>query len=122
MGGRHRAAPLILYPIHQQKRRSSGIIKSPSQKVKTQPPPKPPKVSQNTPIIPNNILDDVIEACKSSSSLSAAETSHLVIQICKYWSLKRQARSGAALLKRLVLEVFFLNDSHGANRNPRRNR
>jgi hypothetical protein len=81
-----------------------------------------PSLINAPPVIPPDMLASVTEACQSASELSPDETADVIIKVCKYWSLKRQARSGAALLKRLHLEVFLLNDSpHGMNRHRTRN-
>ena len=53
-------------------------------------------------IIPAYILERVL-ALPNNFDLKSREP--LLIEICKYWSLKRSARRGAPLLKRLHLEV-----------------
>ena len=58
--------------------------------------------SATAPIIPYYILKMITE---KTSHLAPRKKGDFVIQICKYWALKREVRRGAALLKRLHLEV-----------------
>lgn len=108
-----------------QKRRSSGILRSPGKERKSSPlttSSKTPKISLNSPVIPDDLLDNIVNQCLASSKLSEPETREIIVTICRYWSLKREARSGAALLKRLHLEVFFQsNFSLGVNKFQIRN-
>lgn len=57
--------------------------------------PGPPIVPQ---IIVNKLLDYV-------QKVSLGKRQPFVERLCRYWSLKREARRGAPLLKRLHLEV-----------------
>lgn len=61
-----------------------------------------PHVSIASPVIPAKLLQDLLEKC----NVIDAKKKSLVILICKYWSLKREVRKGAALLKRLHLEPW----------------
>lgn len=63
-------------------------------------------VSSVSPIIPQVVLDAIMSMCLPRSTVSEKDTLDIVILICKFWALKRQSRSGAALLKRLHLEPW----------------
>ncbi|XJO78198.1 hypothetical protein BDV3_002678 [Batrachochytrium dendrobatidis] len=56
-----------------------------------------------TPVIPQYIFHQVLE---STTSYSPRKKDELIGKIAKYWSLKRESRRGAALLKRLHLEPW----------------
>ena len=54
------------------------------------------------PLVPAFIVDKMLAYI---SKVSLRKKNSVVLSICKYWSLKREARRGAPLLKRLHLEV-----------------
>lgn len=54
------------------------------------------------PLVPAYIVDKVLAYI---SKVQLRKKNNVVLSICKYWSLKREARRGAPLLKRLHLEV-----------------
>jgi hypothetical protein len=58
--------------------------------------------STTAPVIPAIILKKIASL---DSPLMPKKRIELITAICKYWSLKKEARRGAALLKRLHLEV-----------------
>lgn len=57
------------------------------------------------PIVPNIIVQSVIDYV---AKIAIRKRVGLVERVCRYWSLKREARRGAPLLKRLHLEVSLL--------------
>jgi hypothetical protein len=59
------------------------------------------KYSLGPPLVPQLIADRL----ESYYKKHFRQKTHFVQLICKYWSLKREARRGAPLLKRLHLEV-----------------
>lgn len=54
------------------------------------------------PLVPQYIVDRVMSYI---AKVQLRKKPHVVLSVCKYWSLKREARRGAPLLKRLHLEV-----------------
>lgn len=64
--------------------------------------------SQGPPIIPNLVFGKVMDYV---ANLSLTKKDKFVSAVCRYWSLKREARRGAPLLKRLHLEPWTANAS-----------
>lgn len=63
--------------------------------------------TSGAPIAPEYIIDKLenLKALRAANHLR--RKSQLVISVCRYWSLKRESRRGAPLLKRLHLEVSY---------------
>lgn len=57
----------------------------------------------NTPLVPSIVVERILAYI---SKLKFGHKPDLVLSTCKYWSLKREARRGAPLLKRLHLEPW----------------
>lgn len=55
------------------------------------------------PLVPQYIVERVMNYI---AKVQLRKKVQVVLIICKYWSLKREARRGAPLLKRLHLEVW----------------
>ena len=60
------------------------------------------RLPSGAPVIPEVILKSIED---SLVRFSVAKKKEYVSEICKYWTLKREARRGAALLKRLQLQM-----------------
>jgi NuA3 HAT complex component NTO1 len=60
------------------------------------------RLPSGAPVIPEVILRSIED---SLVRFSVAKKKEYVSEICKYWTLKREARRGAALLKRLQLQM-----------------
>ena len=55
------------------------------------------------PLVPKIIVDRIMQYI---AKVTLRQKREFVILVCKYWSLKREARRGAPLLKRLHLEPW----------------
>jgi NuA3 HAT complex component NTO1 len=78
-----------------------------------QPPKAVWKLPSGAPVIPQITFNTVESALQRFPVLKRKE---YVADVCRYWTLKREARRGAALLKRLQLQ-----DSFSSMELPRRN-
>jgi hypothetical protein len=58
------------------------------------------------PLVPAKIVDNIIAYIAKVNMSQKNAKRDFVVQVCKYWSLKREARRGAPLLKRLHLEPW----------------
>jgi len=58
--------------------------------------------SSGPPLVPAYVFDRVMAY---TSKVKMAKKPAFISMVCRYWSLKREARRGAPLLKRLHLEV-----------------
>lgn len=80
--------------------------------------PAPPKIvwklPSGAPVIPR-VLFDSIE--NSLARFSIRKRKDFAAELCKYWTLKREARRGAALLKRLQLQMETFNSMEIPRRN-----
>lgn len=65
------------------------------------------KYTLGPPLVPQFIVDKL----ESYYKKQFRQKQSFIRLVCKYWSLKREARRGAPLLKRLHLEVSF-SSSH----------
>lgn len=61
------------------------------------------KYNIGPPLVPQIIVDKLENYYKKHFR----QKNHFIHLVCKYWSLKREARRGAPLLKRLHLEVSY---------------
>jgi hypothetical protein len=62
--------------------------------------------SPSAPIAPEHLLNSASQHL-DAQHVSIRQKQRFVILVCKYWALKREARRGAPLLKRLHLEVLL---------------
>lgn len=60
------------------------------------------RLPSGAPVIPEVILRTIEEALVK---FGVPKRKEFVVEVCKYWTLKREARRGAALLKRLQLQM-----------------
>ena len=77
-------------------------LTSPGKRKKTQPPKNTWKLPSGAPVIPS-IVYDAVENLLQRFSVRARK--QFATDMCKYWTLKREARRGAALIKRLQLQM-----------------
>ncbi|KAL7268075.1 hypothetical protein RUND412_009318 [Rhizina undulata] len=79
----------------------STIIRGNKRK-RGQPPKSAWKLPSGAPVIPHKIYQAVVD---SLSDYDISRKEEYVAELCKYWSLKREARRGATLIKRLQLQM-----------------
>lgn len=60
------------------------------------------------PLVPALVVDSVMQYI---TKINVRKKLEFVLLVCKYWSLKREARRGAPLLKRLHLEPWTASNS-----------
>jgi NuA3 HAT complex component NTO1 len=83
-------------------------------KKKGQPPKNVWKLPSGAPIIPQAVYDLVESAL---ARFTIRKRKDFVSEACKYWTLKREARRGAALLKRLQLQMETFTSMELTRRN-----
>ena len=64
------------------------------------------------PLVPALVVDSVMQY---TAKINLRKKLEFVLLVCKYWSLKREARRGAPLLKRLHLEPWTASNSGGGS-------
>jgi hypothetical protein len=64
------------------------------------------------PLVPALVVDSVMQYI---AKINIRKKLEFVLLVCKYWSLKREARRGAPLLKRLHLEPWTASNSGGSS-------
>lgn len=67
--------------------------------------------SAGAPVAPNYIIRN-LENLKCIREANLQKKSTLIKSVCRYWSLKRESKRGAPLLKRLHLEVILIVDKY----------
>ncbi|KAK5664111.1 hypothetical protein OQA88_326 [Cercophora sp. LCS_1] len=72
------------------------------------------KLPSGAPIIPQAVYDSVEN---SLQRFSVRKRKEFVAEACRYWTLKREARRGAALLKRLQLQMETFSSMELTRRN-----
>ncbi|OPB39387.1 hypothetical protein A0O28_0050930 [Trichoderma guizhouense] len=83
-------------------------------KKKGQPPKNLWKLPSGAPIIPQ-VVFDIVEA--SIQRFTFRKRKDFLSEACRYWTLKREARRGAALLKRLQLQMESFSSMELTRRN-----
>ena len=54
-------------------------------------------------VITNSLFTKIIKGCES---IKIDKLDKIVVDVCKYWALKRQSKRGVPLLKRLLVEPW----------------
>ncbi|KAF2232904.1 hypothetical protein EV356DRAFT_487736 [Viridothelium virens] len=80
----------------------------------TQPPKNIWRLPSGAPVVPH-VVFNTVEA--SLQRFSIRKRKEYVAEACKYWTLKREARRGAALLKRLQLQMESFTSMEITRRN-----
>lgn len=87
---------------------------SPDKKKGSAPPKNVWKLPSGAPVIPQAVFE-VVDAAMSRFALRRRK--EYVAEACRYWTLKREARRGAALLKRLQLQMETFSSMELTRRN-----
>jgi NuA3 HAT complex component NTO1 len=86
-----------------------------SNKRKRTTPQKPAwRLASGAPVIPQTVLNSVVA---SLQRFAVRQRKQYAEDACKYWTLKREARRGAALLKRLQLQLETFSSMEMTRRN-----
>ncbi|PCH04430.1 Zinc finger, PHD-type [Penicillium occitanis (nom. inval.)] len=72
------------------------------------------KLASGAPVIPQTVLNSVVA---SLQRFAVRQRKQYAEDACKYWTLKREARRGAALLKRLQLQLETFSSMEMTRRN-----
>ncbi|KAL8737892.1 MAG: hypothetical protein Q9181_001264 [Wetmoreana brouardii] len=90
------------------------ILNPPGKKKRNSPPKTVWRLPSGAPVIPQ-VLYDSVES--SLGRFSIRRRKEFAAEACKYWTLKREARRGAALLKRLQLQMETFTSMEITRRN-----
>lgn len=97
-----RASALAINDTHDTSNADRGPLKVTLTNKKGQKPKTIWRLPSGAPVIPDIILKSIED---SLVRFTVQKKKEFVSEICKYWTLKREARRGAALLKRLQLQM-----------------
>lgn len=97
-----RASALAINGLQDSNHADKGPLKINLTNKKGQKPKAIWRLPSGAPVIPEVILKSIED---SLVRFSVQKKKEYVSEICKYWTLKREARRGAALLKRLQLQM-----------------
>lgn len=97
-----RASALAINEVHDPPSNERGPLKVTLTNKKGQKPKTIWRLPSGAPVIPEVILKSIED---SLVRFTVQRKKEYVSEICKYWTLKREARRGAALLKRLQLQM-----------------
>ncbi|KAL8666714.1 MAG: hypothetical protein Q9202_001252 [Teloschistes flavicans] len=90
------------------------ILNPPGKKKRNAPPKTVWRLPSGAPVIPQVLYDSVEN---SLGRFSIRRRKEFAAEACKYWTLKREARRGAALLKRLQLQMETFTSMEITRRN-----
>ena len=90
------------------------IVNPPGKKKRNSPPKSVWRLPSGAPVIPQ-ILYDSVES--SLGRFSIRRRKEFAAEACKYWTLKRESRRGASLLKRLQLQMETFTSMEITRRN-----
>lgn len=90
------------------------ILNPPGKKKRSSPPKTVWRLPSGAPVIPQ-VLYDSVES--SLGRFSIRRRKEFAAEACKYWTLKREARRGASLLKRLQLQMETFTSMEITRRN-----
>ncbi|KAL8694872.1 MAG: hypothetical protein Q9218_000536 [Villophora microphyllina] len=90
------------------------ILNPPGKKKRNSPPKTVWRLPSGAPVIPQVLYDSVEN---SLGRFSIRRRKEFAAEACKYWTLKREARRGAALLKRLQLQMETFTSMEITRRN-----
>ena len=92
----------------------SLILNPPGKKKRTSPPKTVWRLPSGAPVIPQ-VLYDSVES--SLGRFAIRRRKEFAAEACKYWTLKRESRRGASLLKRLQLQMETFTSMEITRRN-----
>ena len=113
MAAAHSQEPPLLDATEDGEVGQSGI-NNPNKRRRNQPPKTVWKLPSGAPVIPQALYNSVES---SLQRFAIRKRKEYAAEACKYWTLKRESRRGAALLKRLQLQMETFSSMEITRRN-----
>ena len=101
-------------PVQQENHLKINLIVGGNKRKRTQPPKAVWRLPSGAPVIPQAVYNSVES---SLQRFNIRKRKEYAAEACKYWTLKREARRGAALLKRLQLQMETFSSMEITRRN-----
>lgn len=101
-------------PVHSTEGADEGADDATGNKRKRGQPAKSWRLPSGAPVVPHAVYQNVESTL---SRFNIQKRKEFVQDACKYWTLKREARRGAALLKRLQLQMEAFSSMEITRRN-----
>ena len=113
MAAAHSQEPSLLDATEDGELGQSGL-NNPNKRRRNQPPKTVWKLPSGAPVIPQALYNSVES---SLQRFAIRKRKEYAAEACKYWTLKRESRRGAALLKRLQLQMETFSSMEITRRN-----
>lgn len=105
---------LVLEQAEEAKNPKISLVLNPNKRKRTQTPKIVWRLPSGAPVIPSAVYNSVES---SLQRFTIRKRKEYAAEACKYWTLKRESRRGAALLKRLQLQMETFTSMEITRRN-----